>query len=287
MGRLDFDEVALGRTTCAYQTALTDAVCYNRPTSPYTVSQDVIWVAAGSTPDLLRRAHRVQRDRAGLQAGQRSRSPGRTWAGWPRSALQTLLTPPVGAYDPTNGHVAVQLFDRDAVPLAGQIGQPGRARAGATQVTTEDGCAFFAYLDPGTYTATSATTGYVDRQGEQPALATSVVGGQVTKVHRHLRPGGHPDGRPWSPPAGAVVPDGIAVTVANTDLATPTSSTFAGSGSPRTVGPLFPYAGRLPGLGRRLRRRRPGQPWRGRGPILTSRPGRRAARAAPPWTPST
>jgi hypothetical protein len=42
------------------------------------------------------------------------------------------------------------------------------------------------------------------------------------------------------PPAGAVVPDGIAVTVTNDHLDADTK-TFAGSGSPRTVGPLFPY----------------------------------------------
>ena len=100
-----------------------------------------------------------------------------TWPGiggaGPANA-ETLLAPPVGAYDPTKGHVAVQVRGRDAKGVAGI---PVVLKNGATTVrtltTTTEGCAYFAYIDPGTYTVQLTRTGYVG--GQMLASPTTTV----------------------------------------------------------------------------------------------------------------
>ena len=115
---------------------------------------------------------------------------------------QTLLTPPAGSGDPNDGHILVQAFDRDALPLAGQtVSLTGPESA--SQTTTSDGCAFFAYLDPGTYTASLSTTGYVDRQGGQPASQSVGGDGQPDHPASSSTTTGRP---PWA--VGLVAPSG-------------------------------------------------------------------------------
>jgi hypothetical protein len=160
---------------------------------------------------------------------------------------QTLLTPPAGSYDPNDGHILVQAFDRDAMPLAGRTVSLSGPET-ASQVTTSDGCAFFAYLDPGTYTATLSTTGYVDRQGGQPATqSVGVTASQITRVQfDYDRAATLSVG--LVAPSGAVIPTGtygIAMTVANSNLTVGYKSyqqAATGSGTTRTITPLFPYA---------------------------------------------
>jgi hypothetical protein len=158
-------------------------------------------------------------------------------------ASQTLLTPPEGAYDPLNGHIIVRLFDRNAEPLVGQtVSISGPATD--SQISTEDGCAFFAYLDPGTYTVSLNTPGYVGRQGNQPATDTVAVVAAQTTVTQITYDRAATLQATLAPPAGpptSVLPNGIAVTIYNTNLTIPTKS-FTGSGLARTITPLFPYA---------------------------------------------
>ncbi len=155
-----FSSVALGQTTCVYTTS-----SCNLP-SPYTVVQNVVWASPGNTSTSC-----DVPATSGAALAYKRVTVTVTWpdmGGVSPVTSQTLLTPPAGSYDPNDGHILVQAFDRDALPLAGQtvsISGP----ASATQTTTSDGCAFFGYLDPGTYTASLSTTGYVDRQGGQPA----------------------------------------------------------------------------------------------------------------------
>jgi hypothetical protein len=160
---------------------------------------------------------------------------------------QTLLTPPGGSYDPSDGHILVQAFDRDALPLAGKtVGITGPQSA--SQTTSSDGCAFFAYLDPGTYTATFNVSGYVDRQGNQPATQSlGVTASQITKVQFD-----YDEAATLSvglvAPSGSVIPTGtygIAMTVANSNLTVGYKSfqqSVTGTGTTRTITPLFPYA---------------------------------------------
>ena len=231
-----FDQVTVGRTTCAYTTS-----SCNLP-APYTVVQDVAWTAPGSTTTSC-----GVPATSGSALAYKRVTVTVTWpdmGGVAPVTSQTLLTPPGGSYDPNDGHIAVQLFDRDALPLGGQtVTLTGPETA--TQTTTTDGCAFFPYLDPGTYTARLSTTGYVDRQGGQPATQTvGVTASQISRVQFD-----YDEAATLSvglvAPTGAVIPSGIAMTVANSNLTVGTKSfpqSATGSGTTRTITPLFPFA---------------------------------------------
>ena len=234
-----FSSVTLGRTTCVYTTT-----SCNLP-SPYTVVQDVAWASPGSTTTSC-----DVPTSSGAALAYKRVTVTITWPdmnGVAPVTSQTLLTPPGGTFDPNDGHILVQAFDRDALPLAGKtVSLSGPATA--SQSTSSDGCAFFAYLDPGTYTATITTSGYVDRQGNQPATqSVGVTASQITRVQFD-----YDEAATLSvglvAPSGAVLPTGtygIAMTVANSNLTVGYKSfqqAATGSGTPRTITPLFPYA---------------------------------------------
>jgi prepilin-type N-terminal cleavage/methylation domain-containing protein len=231
-----FQDVALGRTTCPYTTASCDLP------SPYTVVQEVAWASPGSTTTSC-----DVPTASGAALAYKRVTVTVTWDDMRSVApvtSQTLLTPPGGLYDPDNGHILVQAFNRDAGPLAGQTVSVSGPQT-ASQATNAEGCVFFAYLDPGTYTVTLNGFGYVDRQGNQPATQTvAATASQISRLQfdydraATLQIG-------LVAPADAVIPSGIALTVANSNLTVGTKSfqeSSTGSGATRTVTPLFPYA---------------------------------------------
>ena len=231
-----FSSVALGRTTCVYTTT-----SCNLP-APYTVVQDVAWASPGSTSTTC-----DVPATSGSSLAYKRVTVTVTWpdmGGVAPVTSQTLLTPPGGSYDPNDGHILVQAFDRDALPLAGRTVSITGPES-ASQVTSSDGCAFFAYLDPGTYTATFSISGFVDRQGNQPATqSVGVTASRITKVQFD-----YDEAATLSvglvAPSLAVIPSGIAMTVANSNLTVGTKSfsqAATGSGTTRTITPLFPYA---------------------------------------------
>src|SRR4029453_3189487 len=236
-----FTSVALGTTTCAYTTT-----SCNLP-SPYTVTQNVVWASPGSPSPPCD----VPTTRGAGLAYKRV-TVTVTWpdmGGVAPVSSQTLLTPPAGTYDPNEGHILVQAYDRDALPLAGQTVTLSGPET-ASQTTTRAGCAFFASLSPGTYTATMSTTGYVDRQGGQPtSQSVGVTASQITRVQfDYDRAATLSVG--LVAPSGAVIPNGtsgygISMTVANSNLTVGYKSyrqSVTGSGTTRTITPLFPYA---------------------------------------------
>jgi type II secretory pathway pseudopilin PulG len=236
-----FTTVALGRTTCVYSAPTTGC---NVP-SPYTVVQDVAWASPGSTSTSC-----DVPTGTGTSLAYKRVTVTITWpdmGGVAPVKSQTLLTPPSGTFDPDDGHILVQAFNRDAAPLAGQTVSLSGPET-ASQTTTSEGCAFFGYLRPGTYTATMSTTGYVDRQGSQPATQNvAVTASAISRLQfdydqaATLSVG-------LTVPTGAVIPTGtygIAMTVANSNLTVGTKSfqqAVTGSGATRTITPLFPYA---------------------------------------------
>jgi hypothetical protein len=135
------------------------------------------------------------------------------------------------------------VFDRNALPLAGQTVALSGPEA-ASVATDADGCAFFAYLDPGTYTASMATSGYVDRQGNQPATQTvGVIATQIARLQFDYDRAATL-AVTLNAPTNAVMPSGIPLTVANNQLTVGTKSfqeSSTGSGTVRSVTPLFPY----------------------------------------------
>jgi type II secretory pathway pseudopilin PulG len=233
-----FSSVALGRTTCVYTTT-----SCNLP-APYTVVQDVAWASPGTTSTTC--------DVPATSGSTLAYKRVTVTVSWPDMggvapvSSQTVLTPPGGSYDPNDGHILVQVFDRDALPLGGQTVSITGPES-ASQVTTSDGCAFFAYLDPGTYTATLPSSTYVDRQGNRPATqSVGVTASQITKAQFD-----YDEAATLSvaliAPSGAVIPTGtygVAMTVANSNLTVGTKSfqqSATGSGTTRTITPLFPY----------------------------------------------
>lgn len=199
-----FSSVALGQTTCVYTTS-----SCNLP-SPYTVVQNVVWASPGNTSTSC-----DVPATSGAALAYKRVTVTVTWpdmGGVSPVTSQTLLTPPAGSYDPN------------------------------------DGCAFFGYLDPGTYTATLSTTGYVDRQGGQPASqVVAVTASQISRLQfDYDRAATLSVG--LVAPSGSVIPAGtygIAMTVANSNLTVGYKSyqqATTGSGTTRTITPLFPYA---------------------------------------------
>jgi hypothetical protein len=233
-----FDQVTLGRTTCVYSAP--GPGC-NVP-APYTVTQDVTWTAPGSTSSSCNVP-----TSGGTSLAYKRVTVTITWPNMRGVApvrSQTLLTPPSGSYDPNEGHVLVQLYDRNAAPLVGQtVNLTGPETA--SQPTTAEGCVFFAYLDPGTYTVTLNSTGYVDRQGNQPAVQTAAVqAGQISTLNFDYDRAATL-GLGLTAPSGSAIPAGIALTVANSNLTVGTLSfpeSVTGNGIPRLVRPLFPYS---------------------------------------------
>lgn len=138
----------------------------------YTVVRDAQFVARGSdssctspgVPSFLRVRVAVQ------WAGMGAIRPVET---------DTLLAPGVGDVDAATGSIAVSVVDRSGAPLvdAPVTLAPGTSPgAGTVQRTTGDGCAFFAYVTPGTYTAYLEADGFVDPTGNAtPAVTTSVT----------------------------------------------------------------------------------------------------------------
>ncbi len=267
---LDFDQVPPGQTTLSYDDPGSG--------STYTVTRETAWVSPSSTSSSCN----VTSGASGSSLAYKRVTVRVTWpnmAGTAPVSSQTLLTPPTGSYSAYDGHVAVQLYDRNGAPLAGQTVTLGGA-ATASQVTTDDGCAFFGFLDPGTYTVTLSTTGYVDRQLNQPSTQTvTVVAAQITKIQFDY------DLAATlvvtvTVPTGAVVPDGIPLTVANSNLTLGTKA-FAGSGLVRNVTPLFPYASGYQVWAGDCTDADPGTYAGGsRGPVLPSDPGGSASSGA-------
>ena len=145
---------------------------------PYTVRRESEWVdndstkgpcdAGSSTPQVLRVTVSV------------------FWSdirGVPPVTSSTILSPPVGSYDPNNGHIAVKVLGGTASPLVGVPVTVTASGFNRNLTTTSDGCAFFAFVPPASYTVSLGAVGYVDRQGNLgPSQVTGVTSGAVSSV---------------------------------------------------------------------------------------------------------
>ncbi|MGN6245647.1 MAG: hypothetical protein ACTHQ3_18510, partial [Motilibacteraceae bacterium] len=138
-------------------------------------------------------------------------------------AGDTLITPSIGEADRATGSLAVQVVDRDGAPAAGTpvtMSAGTTAGPGTTQLTTADGCAVFAFVPPGTYTASLDEPGWVDPQGQPtPAVSTSVTASQTAVVQLQYDQAGDlqlvPDTDPGHP-----APNDLSWTLVNTAFST-------------------------------------------------------------------
>jgi hypothetical protein len=157
----------------------------------------------------------------------------------------TVVTPPVGTYDEDSGHVAVRVLDRDGFGAAGvqvTLSPAPPPPTPASQFTTADGCAFFAFLPAGAYTATASATGYVSDEFElAPSQAASVVSGGTTSVV-FLYDQASSLNVTLVGMSGGTPPSGVGLSIGNSHILPTGVLQVAGSGSPRSIPNLFPFA---------------------------------------------
>jgi prepilin-type N-terminal cleavage/methylation domain-containing protein len=174
----------------------------------------------------------------------------------------TVVTPSVGDVDDTTGNVAVSVVDRDGAPLADVpvTLTPGTtAGAGDVQTTTTEGCAYFAFVSPGTYTASLTKAGFTDIQRRAtPTSTTSVSASQTATISMQFDQSASVRLLP-STDAAHPAPNNLAYTLYSTTFTNATNTlAVAPSALPVTVGSLFPVAAGYQGWAGRCTSNDPG-----------------------------
>jgi Tfp pilus assembly protein PilV len=153
----------------------------------------------------------------------------------------TTLAPPVGAYSASSGAIATKVFDSTGA-VAQNVNVQIAGPATATQQTTTEGCAYFAFLPVGTYTVSVIEgTGVGDQEVVAPAQTASVSVGQAVSIQfQYDTPGTITATLPAAPPYAT----GMSLSVANTGLQPYGQFSFPAnvSGSTTLSPSLFPYA---------------------------------------------
>jgi prepilin-type N-terminal cleavage/methylation domain-containing protein len=167
---------------------------------------------------------------------------------WPNMAgvkppqANTVVAPPVGTFDPNNGHIAVTVRDFAGNPQDGIDVTISGASVNDTQTTANDGCAFFAYEPPGPYTVSLSEPGMVSDQGvASPSQSATVQTGSIVSVQFQydtaasliVTLAGN---------TGGVVPNNVPLGLWNTHTLPAGVKMFPGSGNPRTITGLFPFS---------------------------------------------
>ncbi|MEO8423032.1 MAG: carboxypeptidase regulatory-like domain-containing protein [Actinomycetota bacterium] len=173
-----------------------------------------------------------------------------TWSGM-RGVLpvqtNTVISPPVGVYDQTEGHMRVTVLDAAGQPVSGalvSISNPGQG-VSDNATTGTDGCVFFAYQPTGAYTVTlSSGVGKVDGQGSATPVQSVTVKSASTSTVQFLFDSASSLALTLSPiTAGYTVQTTGPVSLGNTSLQPSGKLSYATpTGSPRTIASLFPYA---------------------------------------------
>ena len=139
---------------------------------------------------------------------------------------------------------------------------PGRAsprpRSPGTSRRPSDGCAFFAFVPPATYTVRLDASGYVDRQGvASPAQLTGVTSGETSSIafDYDQRRDAHADPQLARGRLVPVEPRGRCRQHRADAVRLGRSSRAPAPFAP--IGNLFPYSDGYAALGGHLRRRRP------------------------------
>jgi Tfp pilus assembly protein PilV len=152
----------------------------------------------------------------------------------------TALAPPVGAYSQTSGGFAVKVVNSQGQPVPNinvQINGP----ATDTIQTTAEGCAFFAFIPPGTYTASVIEgTGVGDQNQLTPSISKPVLVGQIASHVFNYDTAATISHAGWSISGGATVPaTGIPLSVGNNGLQPYFAYSYVAGSAAMT--PLYPY----------------------------------------------
>ena len=227
---LKFDQIALGRTRYFQMVAGVS----------YRVTRDVSWqydtATVGSTCDI-----------ASGSAGTAKLAYLRVTVTVDPPALQgmksitasTLITPPVGSFDPTVGNALVKVLDRNAGPQQDvNVFLKDSGGTVRTEITGVDGCAIFPSIPADSYTAYVNTPSYVDRQGVTvtPVQNVSVSAGQTKSVQFDYDLATTLTIRLVGVNAAAAIPNGMPITIQNTHFAVNQVQTYNGSGTSSGAG---------------------------------------------------
>lgn len=223
---------------------------------PYTMTQDTAWVRKNAT---------------GAAAGPCQSPPTAanplayiavtttvTWSdmhGVLPVHSDTVISPPVGVYDQTEGHIRVTVLNAASQPVSGAIVTIANPTAGVsdTATTGTDGCAFFAYQPVGAYTVNlSSGVGKVDGQGSPTPVQNVTVKSASTSSVQFLFDTAASLALTLTPKtagyltpatAGYNVPTTVPIVLANTALQPSGKLLYSTpTGLSRTIPNLFPYS---------------------------------------------
>jgi prepilin-type N-terminal cleavage/methylation domain-containing protein len=203
---------------------------------PYTVNRDTEWTYPSATSGPCQAP--AGSALAYLEVNAYVQWP--NMAGVPAPTSETVITPPVGTYNKTTGHIAVLVLDAAGAPQEDVTVtlSPGSEPA---QVTPTDGCAFFAFQAVGSYTVTLNATGFVTDQGiASPSQTVSVVAGTKSSLTFQYDQSSTLN-LTMVGSSGGIVPSNLPISLGHTQLAPNGKKVVTGATNPRTVSGLFPY----------------------------------------------
>ena len=217
----------------------------------FTVTQDMQWVEPDRDHQRLRqRRHRQQLDPAGVGVGH-------------VAGCRSDRSGPVDDRARTTGGRVLRgdrLDRREGAqrrrPPERRHGRVDHGSENQTQNTTAEGCAFFAFLTPGAYTATvTAGTGVGDQEVLIPSQATSVTVGQTSSLTFNYDTAATITITGWSGSHGNARRRASRSAIENTACSR-TASTRARAGT-TTLDAAVPVPGGLHGVRRELHRQQP------------------------------
>ncbi len=151
----------------------------------------------------------------------------------------TALSPPVGAYSAATGSIGAMVLNAAGLPVV-DAAVSISGTASQTQSTTAEGCAFFAFLTPGSYTVkVTAGTGVSDQELLVPSQTTSVTVGQTSSLTFYYDTAATISITGWAGPSTATPATNIPIGIANTSLQPYGQYSYAAGSTSLT--PLFPY----------------------------------------------
>jgi type II secretory pathway pseudopilin PulG len=164
----------------------------------------------------------------------------------PPVEMNTVMTPPKGTYSSFAGHIGLKVIDAAGRP---QKGVPVTAQAASgglrSGTTAADGCVLLSFVPAGSYSVRVSSPGFVTPQGDATGSMTAQVqAGQLWKgTIEYDRAAtvtavfSTADGFSLPPSATNTLP----VLLGNAALLPSGSRTVTGTGSTRTITPLWPY----------------------------------------------
>lgn len=209
--------------------------------TPYTIRRTTGWVTKSATGGSCDGSSGSRQ--AYLRINVKVSWP--SMAGIDPVSTDTLIFPKVGSFSADTGAISVKVRTRDATPESGALVTVTGTGINSSQVTGDDGCAFFAFLPAGTYTAAVSTPNFVDFVGRStPSTSLGVTVGSTAAAAFDYDQQASLLFSLQGVDAQHPVPTGLPVRLGNSNGAFPygVTAAYPGTGNTATAGPLFPFA---------------------------------------------